>query len=374
MMNDIKDLIDISRLYGADPDWVLAGGGNTSMKSGDEMWVKASGYSLATITEEGFVKMELPKLFAITEKKYSDDADEREAVVLEDMMAARSAGEESRPSVEALLHSLIPGRLVCHTHPTLINALTCSIDGKALTEKYYGDDAIWIPFVEPGYTLAMTIVGELAKRKEAGRKEPAFIFLENHGLFVAGENAEEIASLHKQVRAPLVKQLVTKGLKEAAIGDVQPWEPGSFGEAALKLDAKFSHYATGVSDELLKLTDTDEAFGSLDKAITPDHIVYSGPGFLRLDSADELLPKANAYKKNWGRTPQAFFIKGQGVVVIGKNEKDALTSLSLVLDGAKIQVLAAAFGGMSPMTDFFIRFILDWEVEAFRAQMALKKD
>jgi len=373
-MQNIDELIEISRLYGSDPDWVLAGGGNTSLKVGEEMWVKASGYSLGTITEEGFVKMDLPALFAITEKEYSSNADEREAAVLEDMMAARSIGEESRPSVEALLHSLIPGRLVCHTHPTLINALTCSAKGKDLTREFYGDDALWIPFVEPGYTLAMTIVAELAKREALHQGKPSFIFLENHGLFVAGDSSDEIAALHRRVRVPLVKRLESKNITEKALGDVQVWDAASLGEAVLELKTGFTHFVTGTSEVLLKLSKSDSSFGSLDKAITPDHIVYSGPGFLRLDSVQELRTKADSYEKIWGRLPRAFFLKDKGVLVLGKNEVDADTALSLVLDGAKIEILSEAFGGMSPMSDFFIRFILDWEVEAFRAQISLKKE
>lgn len=72
--HDISDLINMSRIYGSDTRFVLLGGGNTSKKIGDVMYVKASGYALSDIDSDGFVAMSLPKLRAIWEKCYSDDA------------------------------------------------------------------------------------------------------------------------------------------------------------------------------------------------------------------------------------------------------------------------------------------------------------
>ena len=86
----ISELISVSRRYGGDPNYVVAGGGNTSWKTADSLYVKASGFALATIGEEGFVKMNRGLLGAIWGKAYPSDADQRESAVLEDMMAARS--------------------------------------------------------------------------------------------------------------------------------------------------------------------------------------------------------------------------------------------------------------------------------------------
>ena len=75
-MNDkgLKELVDISGFYGSRPDYVIAGGGNTSYKNEDKLWIKASGTSLATIDEKGFVCMSRSRLGDIAEKKYSNDA------------------------------------------------------------------------------------------------------------------------------------------------------------------------------------------------------------------------------------------------------------------------------------------------------------
>ena len=78
----IETLVQFSNHYGADSRFVLAGGGNTSMKTEEYLYIKGSGTSLATITEEGFVKMDRSSLAAIWNKQYPENSDEREAAVL----------------------------------------------------------------------------------------------------------------------------------------------------------------------------------------------------------------------------------------------------------------------------------------------------
>ena len=73
-MKEIEQLIAISQLYGRDSRYVIAGGGNTSFKTADKLWVKASGHALATITEEGFAVLDRGKLNVISEKAYPTDS------------------------------------------------------------------------------------------------------------------------------------------------------------------------------------------------------------------------------------------------------------------------------------------------------------
>ncbi|MFQ9502884.1 MAG: class II aldolase/adducin family protein [Alistipes indistinctus] len=80
-MNEIKQLIRISQFYGSDSRYVIAGGGNTSYKNADKLWVKASGHALATITEEGFAVLDRNKLNVISQKQYPADTAAREEEV-----------------------------------------------------------------------------------------------------------------------------------------------------------------------------------------------------------------------------------------------------------------------------------------------------
>ena len=107
-INQLNALAEMSNKYGADPRFVLAGGGNTSYKSADTLWVKGSGTSLATIKAEDFVVLERALLGKMWTNQYPADEAERENAVLSDMMYARARGEVRRPSVETLLHDLFP--------------------------------------------------------------------------------------------------------------------------------------------------------------------------------------------------------------------------------------------------------------------------
>ena len=113
----LADLIEISRFYGVDTRFVIAGGGNTSYKNADKLWVKASGASLATITDEGFALLDRSRLKVISERSYSNDSAKREEEVKTDLAAAcLSSGK--RPSVETSMHNAIDYAFVVHLHPT----------------------------------------------------------------------------------------------------------------------------------------------------------------------------------------------------------------------------------------------------------------
>ena len=122
-------LAKMSNKYGADANYVLAGGGNTSFKNADNLWIKGSGTALATIKPDDFVKMDRALLALMWDKNYPADEDEREAADLADMMDARVKGENRRPSVETLLHDLFPQQYILHVHPASVNGLTCSVEG-----------------------------------------------------------------------------------------------------------------------------------------------------------------------------------------------------------------------------------------------------
>ena len=182
-MDPLEQLSAISQFYGVNPDYVIAGGGNTSYKNRETLWIKGSGVSLAEITPKGFVAMDRAKLAALWKLSNSEAAGiaaeaEREKAVLEGLMAARLPGEEQkRPSVETLLHALLPFAFVVHTHPTLVNGLSCSQDGEKAARSLFGDDVTWIPCSDPGFVLANAV-----RKTISGRKAPSFFFLQNFRL------------------------------------------------------------------------------------------------------------------------------------------------------------------------------------------------
>ena len=177
----IDALVEISRFYGANPDYVLAGGGNTSWKDGDTLYIKGSGYSLAEAVPDSFVKMDRGALARIWEKEYptsgADDplGNRRESAVLSDLMASRRPGEENkRPSVEVLLHDILPFAFVVHLHPALVNGLTCSRRGETAMREIFGEEAVWIPIANPGFILSKIVKSAIDDFSAAHGKTSTF--------------------------------------------------------------------------------------------------------------------------------------------------------------------------------------------------------
>ena len=138
---DLSTLVKMSNTYGSNPAYVLAGGGNTSVKDDTTLYVKGSGTQLATIKSEEFVEMSRARLNEIMKTDYPEDDVKRESLYLADVMAAvTDADKTKRPSVEALLHNLFAYTYVLHVHPTLVNGLTCGKGAKELSEQLLGKD------------------------------------------------------------------------------------------------------------------------------------------------------------------------------------------------------------------------------------------
>jgi len=92
----LEHLLDLSRYYGSNPEFVLAGGGNTSVKLGDRLFVKASGYALATIGPEGIVELDRGALQTLLESTLSTDPKQREEQFKAAVLAARVEPQQSR--------------------------------------------------------------------------------------------------------------------------------------------------------------------------------------------------------------------------------------------------------------------------------------
>src|SRR5262245_19332683 len=221
--SELEVISKISRFYGSDPSIVLAGGGNTSCKVGDRLYVKASGTSLATMTPDGFVAMDRPRLEALAGATLDSDPDTREAQFKSAISEARCEPQKGqRPSVEVLLHHLLPGTFVVHSHATIANALTCHVGGQRLTEELFGNSVIWLPYVDPGFTLAQTLQQTLDKhRQRNGQTAVRAILMANHGLIVAGDSPAAIRANTDEVLSTIANRL----------GDA--WESKSFGEPAM---------------------------------------------------------------------------------------------------------------------------------------------
>ncbi len=213
MKKPIDQLVELSRFYGANKEFVLAGGGNTSYKDSKKIWVKASGVPLATIDRDGFTVLSREKLDVISRKKYSDDPATRENQVKEDLYKSKADPDDPlRPSVETSLHNLINYTYVVHLHPTMVNGLLCARNSSALARRLFGHKILYIPYTDPGYTLFKKIEAGLNGYRSENQSDPQVIFLENHGVFVSADNPKQIRTLYNNIIKTISGYLKTKSV------------------------------------------------------------------------------------------------------------------------------------------------------------------
>jgi rhamnulokinase len=352
-------LLAVSHRYGGDPAFVLAGGGNTSFKSADRLWVKASGHALATIGPDGFVELDRAALDRmLTADDWPADAKAREALFIERVMAARVAPERGqRPSVEALLHHLMPEPLVVHTHPGVVNALTCCTRGAEIAKELFGDDVLWQPYVDPGLILARALRDATADRK------PAAILLQNHGLIVGGATADAIAAVTDRVASAIRERLpasVGAPASERRLQDhVAVAERGGFSVVADDSPAA----------RWLASTSAGRA-AALAGPLTPDQIVYCRSVPLFLDHATaspaQYVAAWKAYAAQFGFEPWVVLVADVGFLAVRRSPKLAEVTRAVYADAAAVCRDAAALGGVNVLSSRDRRFIEEWEVEAHR--------
>ena len=364
-MKLLENLVEFSNRYGKRNDLVLAGGGNTSAKDDEVRYVKGSGFSLAEIKADGFVKMDRKKLAEIFDKKYPENDKEREAAALADLMDARFETELSkRPSVETTLHGLFPQSYVLHLHPTLVNGLTCGKDGEKIAEKLFGNDALWIGLCKPGYILAKLCKDKMDEYKSKYSKDVSVLILQNHGLFVAANDVDELDRLLNIVLDKLNEEVIRQPDISSVEYDTESAD--SFIYELKKCLPDGTETVFECNKEILRYITDKENVKVLMKPFTPDHIVYCKANPLYVENVEEIAVKVSEYNMKYGYLPKVFIIKNVGFIGAGDNMKQALTAVQLFNDALKIAVYSESFGGALHMTDELTDFIVNWEVESYR--------
>ena len=367
---NLEPLIAMSGKYGSDPEYVLAGGGNTSYKEGGVMAVKASGEALSDIGEDGFVLMDVDRLRGMTEAEYPDEDDAREACAIRDMMAARLEGQgEKRPSVECILHGLFPQKYVLHVHPALVNGLTCGRSSAKAAAELYAQEAsgfLWIPLTKPGFVLSKVCADMFAAYNKEHGMYPEIVMLQNHGIFAAADGIEGI----DRIMEDLVRRVSGRILRQPEFGADTGSNTGA-GRIAAELE-KLTGCKTKylVNGEIARFVRDREAYAPLLKPFTPDHIVYCRAWPLFAESAESIPEGLSDYEERYGYTPKILAVRGIGVFALGKDENEASKAGALFLDAVKIAVYSESFGGPLPLPDEFTRFIANWEIESYRQKKA----
>src|SRR5215216_5109140 len=156
-----------SRLLGRDHSLVLHGGGNTSVKIrqrnifGDDediLYVKGSGWDLETIEAAGFAPIRLERVLRLATLPSPSDPQ-----MVQELRAAMIDPSAPTPSVETILHAILPFRFVDHTHADALLAITNTANGEVRIRDLFGDSVVVIPYVMPGFDLARLVAQEFPR-------------------------------------------------------------------------------------------------------------------------------------------------------------------------------------------------------------------
>ncbi len=201
----LEQLTALSHWLG-DPtrDLAILGEGNTSALADEEtFFVKASGQSLSTIQPDGFCAVSIPSVMEALDGPELSDAE-----VKASLLHAKADDDSSvMPSVETFLHAYLltlPGiRFVGHTHPTAVNAITCSMGGRdALAGRLFPDEIVccgvapcWVEYTDPGVPLARLLRTRVEEYIDRYNEPPKVILMENHGFIAIGKTPRDVQSI-----------------------------------------------------------------------------------------------------------------------------------------------------------------------------------
>lgn len=332
-----------SRLLGSNPDLVLHGGGNTSVKITEKnilgqeealLYVKGSGWDLATIEALGFPAVKLEHLTALAKLESLSDPQ-----MVNELKTHMTLASAPTPSVEAILHANLPYKYVDHTHADAVVTVTNTPDGLTRIHEIYGETMVIIPYVMPGFDLARICAEEFEKQRN---DKTCGMILMNHGIFSFADDAK--TSYERMI------QLVT--LAEDYIKKNNAWDlaikPSATritSEGVLKITALRKQLSDiKQSPMVLTTTRNDEVSSFLERAdlnvisqqgpATPDHVIRTKQLPMLETNLDDYIARYKKYFETHSAeakspvdmldpVPRVILNKELGLCTVGNNIKDA---------------------------------------------------
>ncbi len=349
-----------SRLLGSEPDLVLHGGGNTSVKTQETdhtgreisvLRVKGSGSDLSTITEKGFTGMRMDDLLAARETESMDVL-----TMMDYLTKSKVDPSEAAPSVETFLHAFIPFKYVDHTHADSIVALTNTDLKDEELESYLGNVVI-VPYIQPGFKLARALLERIEDIRNAEG-----IVLRKHGLFTFSDDPEKSYTKHIEIvnRAEKVISEKIKGTlfpREFERAEIDTFEflpklRGLVSSSAKKvLEVNTGELALEIS--LSKEAEELCTYGPT----TTDMLIRTKHDFLYVNETEQIERLIESYSQKYSKehseyassypihdpNPSVFVIRGFGVISQAPTKREARIAMddamhSLVV-GAKSRKL-----------------------------------
>ena len=384
-----------SRLIGVEPDLVLHGGGNTSVKTRtrdlfgrevDVLHVKGSGSDLADIEPAGLPALLLAPLVALRAHESLSD----ESMVAEQRRALLDPSAPT-PSIETLLHAFIPLAFVDHSHADAILALTNQPDGERRVRALFGDRIGWVPYTMPGFALAKSAALVFEKNPSVEG-----LVLEKHGLVTFGADAKSSYTRHialvELAHAYFVEQMDgRRPLDARPVIAMREWKEiasvvrGALAVRTGDLDRPFRRFILEhrSSDEILHFAAAEQGPELAASApITPDHVIRTKGPYLFLERppygslealAERLRDEIEAYRRKYVKyfdrnvaakgvtrtmldpTPRVLVLPGIGLVAVGETRRAARIAADIAVHTVRAKIWATSVGRYEglPEADLF---------------------
>ena len=339
--DDLALRVYTSRLLGRDSSLVLHGGGNTSVKIIEKnilsleeeiLYVKGSGWDLEFIEKAGFSPVRMDHMLNLSRLDSLSDPQ-----MVNELKTQLTNASSPSPSVETILHAVLPYKFVDHTHSDAVVTITNTLTGEDRIREIYGDRVVIIPYVMPGFDLAKEVVKIFSK--QSSDKTEGMILM-NHGIFSFGENAKESYDRMISLVSEAEKYLISQNAWDIKISKIPSIEVQMSQEIA-ELRQQIS--LTAGKPMLLNLTNSESglSFANRDDIqsiatrgpLTPDHVIRTKriPMIGRnIDKYKEEYvsyfesnePSAKEKKRMLDPAPRVILDKEFGLCSIGRNMKE----------------------------------------------------
>ena len=367
-----------SRLIGQDSDLVLHGGGNTSVKASytdlfgdrhDVLYVKGSGWDLETIEAEGFSPVRLDVLCRLARLSSLTDSD-----MVRAQRGALLNPSAPNPSVEAILHAIIPYRFVDHSHADAVVTLTNTAQGEERIRSLYGDRVLIVPYVMPGFDLAKK-VAEMTVETEWSELEG--IVLMNHGLFTFSDDAKSSYDAMIRLVSEAELEIGTRTAPAIVSTELRTLDLARL-RSAVSHSAGFPMLARmNKSDASLDFTARSNVADIATRGpLTPDHVIRTKrvPLIVEGDFKESLARYTQDYEDYYSRyssnhhtrldsAPRWAVWPGQGTVTFGRSLKDVQVVADIVEHTCSAIVNGEHLGGWRALPAEDIFAVEYWELE-----------
>ncbi|MEI3851406.1 MULTISPECIES: class II aldolase/adducin family protein [Ensifer] len=338
---EFEALLDLSARVGADPLLVQGAGGNTSIKEGGTLWIKASGLWLAHARQRDvMVPVALDPLLDALER--NDPATEK----AQDFVIAERNPSGLRPSIETTVHALMPQRVVVHVHCVETIATAVQTNGAAIAaERLAGIPHVFVPYARPGLPLARAIA-------ERVQDNTSVLVLGNHGLVVAAESVAGTAILLTDVTRRLTGQR-----RQAPTADLASLSRLAV-DSGYRLPEDACLHAVAADLDSCRLA----AGGSL----YPDHVIFLGKGVVVAAPGETALSIEEKRRAAGESLPPLLLFPGKGVLVQKEMSAGAFAMARCLAD---VTARIPADARLRYLTEAENAELLGWDAEKYRQQL-----